>query len=33
MQRGEEAPAAKALVFLFVHSLAVHRMPLAKNAS
>ena len=33
MQREEEAPAVKALVFHFLHSLTVRRMPLAKNAS
>ena len=33
MQRKEEAPAAKALVFHFLHSLTVRRMPLTKNAS
>ena len=33
MQRKEEAPAAKALVFHFLHSLTVCRMPLTKNAS
>lgn len=33
MQRKEEAPTAKALVFHFLHSLTVRRMPLTKNAS
>ena len=33
MQRKEEGPTAKALVFHFLHSLTVCRMPLTKNAS
>ena len=32
-RRGEEAPAAKALVFRFLCSLTVHRKSLAKNTS
>lgn len=32
-QKGEDEPVVKAIVFHFLHSLMVHRIPLAKGAS